>query len=149
MHDVAVSLDSSVKKSVEFLPAADFADFASERSFDVVVLLNALVYVPAEVQAEVFDRVSRYNLGWLVTSVFHQTTIKEGLQRNGYLPVETAMKDIHMSWTDRLRAKPVPQNALPPNIFTDWSLPAFSEVQDYKYRLCALFRKDGAFIVKG
>ncbi|MFT7405933.1 CheR family methyltransferase [Zhongshania sp.] len=147
VHDGTVSLESRVKKNVEFLPAADFANFDSERSYDVVVLLNALVYVTAEMQAEVFDRVSSYNLGWIVSSGFHQATIKKDLQRNGYSPVETAMEEIHMSWSDRLREKPVPQEALPPNIFTDWSLPAFSEVPDYRYRYCALFSKDGSLNV--
>lgn len=136
-----VSLTGKVKQSVEFYAACDFADFEPERSFDVVVLLNALVYVPADIQAKVFDRLSSYNSCWLVTSGFHQKSIKDDLQRNGYMPIETAIEEIHMSWTDRLSSSPVPPEALPPNIFTDWSLPVFSEVKDYKYRYCALFRK--------
>jgi chemotaxis methyl-accepting protein methylase len=41
-----VSPINKVQNYVEFLPANDFLSFTSETDFDVVFLLNALVYVP-------------------------------------------------------------------------------------------------------
>jgi hypothetical protein len=139
-----VTLVEKVKNLVQFLPACDFKDFSSDKQFDVVFLLNALVYVPMEVQSTVLDRVSSYNSGWLVTSGFHQQSIKQDLQRNDYSPIETAIQEIHMSWVDRLRTEPVLKESLPANIYTDWSLQPFSKVEDYEYRYCALFKKQAA-----
>jgi|GEM_PF-862092 polysaccharide pyruvyl transferase WcaK-like protein/ADP-heptose:LPS heptosyltransferase len=137
-----IAIDQNVLRLVTFLPPTDFTRFQSAQQFDVVVLLNAFVYVPANLQSLAIDRISTYNTEWFVTTGFHQETIRSDLRRNGYLPCTTNIREIHSSWTDRLRNKPTPKETLPTNIHTDWSLPPYSEIPDYEYKYCAIFRKE-------
>ncbi len=124
-----------------FLPANAFDSFTTDKIFDVVCLLNCLLYVPSEIQSQVLSQVSRYNSSWLVTTGFHPQLIKQDLQANGYNPILTNIEAIHSGWTDRLRATPIPTEQLPPNIYADWSLQPFEKNEDFEYKLCALFSK--------
>ena len=141
VSDGVVKPADSVLARIEFLPASAFDAFTTARIFDVVCLLNCLLYVPAATQSSVLAAVSSYNKRWLVTTGFHPETIKQDLQTNGYSPLLTNLEQIHNGWTDRLRAEPIPVGQLPPHIFTDWSLQPFVKNVDFEYKLCALFNK--------
>lgn len=136
-----VKIDEAAFARIRFLPSCDFREFCSDNPYDVVFLLNALVYVSAPDQAVTIDRIAGYNSKWLITTGFHRDTIKVDLTRNGYQPDTRNIREIHASWIDRLRDQPIAQETLPPNIHTDWSLQPFSEIEDYEYKYCALFRK--------
>ncbi len=129
-----------LKQVVNFMDACSFTEFDSDQVFDVVFLLNALVYVPEHKQAETIDKISRYNSDFLVTSAFHMNSIKNDLVRNHYAPILDRQREIHDAWTDRR----VTENSdeLAPGVFANWRLPEFSEIPDHEYKYCALFRKE-------
>jgi hypothetical protein len=141
VSDGEVKPADAVLARTEFLEASAFDTFTTTRKFDVVCLLNCLLYVPAATQSRVLAEVSGYNKRWLVTTGFHPETIKGDLQANGYSPILANIEQIHNGWTDRLRAEPIPAAQLPPHIFTDWSLQPFVKGEDFEYKLCALFSK--------
>ena len=143
VSDGIVKPAPAVLARTEFLTASAFDSFTTTRTFDVVCLLNCLLYVPAATQTRVLAEVSGYNKRWLVTTGFHPQTIKGDLQATGYRPILANLEQIHNGWTDRLRAEPIPAEQLPPHIFTDWSLQPFVKSQDSEFKLCALFRKTG------
>ena len=127
-----------LRDAVQFLPASDFTRFESAESFDVVVLLNCLIYVPEQAQRETLDRIAAYNSKILVSSAFHRSTIKADLQRHGYEPILSRQREIHDAWLDRRNETPfVPM----PGIYADWKLPAFTEVVGFEYVYCSLFKK--------
>lgn len=129
----------SVRQHTNFMDAADFMQFRARREYDVVVLLNALIYVPAEQQARLLDRIGSYNSRFLVTTGFHSDSIKADLVRNGYRPVNRELKSIHDGWTDRRVNAPVAEHR--PGIYADWSLPEYAEIDDYQYKFCSVFVK--------
>ena len=130
-----------VRDKVSFLQASDIRSFSPERHFDVVFLLNALVYVTEAEQRQVFERISTYNTHLLIVTGFHQETIRSDLESNGYEPVLTNIEDIHNNWTDRMRPEPILKADLPSNIYADWSLQPFAKESDWQYKFCAVFRK--------
>lgn len=130
-----------VRDKVRFLEASDIRSFSPERPFDVVFLMNALVYVTEAEQRRVFERISSYNTHFLVATGFHQETIRSDLECNGYEPVLTNIEDIHNNWTDRIRPEPILKANLPSNIYADWSLQPFAKESDWQYKSCAVFRK--------
>jgi CheR methyltransferase, SAM binding domain len=130
-----------LRSSVEFLPAQSVTEFDTERTFDVVLLLNALLYVPGELQSRALDRIARYNASLLVTTGFHFDRIKADVCRNGYVPVTERAHSIHDGWTDRRRHGPPRNETVPGQIYHAWSLPSFSEIEDFEYKYCAIFRK--------
>ncbi len=137
-----VHVADTVKTHIQFLPPSDFSQFTTDTPYDIVFLLNGLVYVPADTQRTTLEKIARYNRKWLLTTAFHQGSIKRDLQRNGYSPVPTNIEVIHNHWRDRIRPQRITQ--LPDNIYTDWSLPVFSKITDYEYRYCAIFSKSRA-----
>lgn len=129
----------SVRRYTSFTDATDFMEFQAPQEYDVVVLLNALIYVPAEQQARLLDQIGSYNSRFLVTTGFHAESIKADLVRNGYRPVNRELKSIHDGWTDRRVNAPVVERR--PGIYADWSLPEYAEIDDYQYKFCSLFVK--------
>jgi CheR methyltransferase, SAM binding domain len=130
-----------LRANVEFLPAQSVTEFATDRTFDVVLLLNALLYVPGELQSRTIDRIASHNRELLVTTGFHFDRIKADMRRNGYAPVNERAQSIHDGWTDRRRDGPARDETVPGKIYHGWSLPAFSEIEDYRYKYCSIFRK--------
>ena len=135
-----VSVTPKLKRAVHYMDACSFQDFQTEQTFDVVFILNTLVYVPEDKQSTTIDQVAKYNSGILVTSAFHMDTIKDDLSRNQYHPVLDNQIEIHDSWSDRRVAEYSEQ--LADGIFANWRLPEFSEVEDFEYKYCAIFRKE-------
>ncbi len=132
-------ISDTVKKHVTFLPASSFSDFNSNQKFDIVFLLNALIYVTEEEQALTIDKIATYNNKWFITSGFHRNTIKTDLLRNGYTPITDNIEQIHNSWLDRRINKKITETKN--GICADWALPQYSEIEDYKYKYCAIFQK--------
>lgn len=130
---------SKVKSFVEFLAPSDFSVFYPTAPYDVVFLLNALVYVPAEVQEKTLENISKYNSRYLVVTAFHADTIQKDLEKNGYKPVLENQELIHESWLDR-RVE-MHGDVRTSQIFADWRLPPFSEIEEHEFRYCALFEK--------
>lgn len=128
-----------VRQSIRFLAASSFVDYSCDDSLDVVVLLNALIYVPAELQAKTIDRIANYNTGLLVISAFHNDFIKQDLVRNGYRPILKNIKAIHDGWKDRRVI--VQGDELRTGIYAKWSLPEFSEIEEFEFKYCAIFEK--------
>jgi chemotaxis methyl-accepting protein methylase len=87
---------------VTFLPPSSFVDFTSTINFDIVFLLNALCYVPAEKQALTIDRIASYNSDLLVVTAYNEDTIESDLRRNGYEPIKNNQELIYNSWQCRL-----------------------------------------------
>jgi hypothetical protein len=143
LDDQNVQIKDALRGRVRFLPAESIAAFEPDRVFDVVVLLNALLYMPAADQSLVIDRVARYNRHLLVTTGFHFDRIKPDMLRNGYRPVGAAARAIHDGWLDRRRDVPLGAETIPGKIFHLWSLPPYREIEDFDYKYCALFEKRG------
>lgn len=138
--NAAATVRDDVKALVEFVAPCDFTNYQPHESFDVVSLLNCLVYVPQEIQAITLDRIATYNSDYLLTTAFHRESISADLQRNHYAPVLTHQREIHDAWIDRrvdTSAPLVPQAG----IYTDWRLPAFAEIAGHEYLYCSIFRK--------
>lgn len=132
-------VSSEIKSCVQFIEAQSFIDYTTGEDFDVVLLLNALIYVPADQQRQAIDHISAYNRRWLVTTAFHAQQIKQDLLLNGYHPLLWNLREIHESWLDRRIDNP--SDELRPGICAPWSLPVFSEIEDYEFKYCAIFDK--------
>ena len=139
LSDQGVYVDEEVIRYVKFLPSSNFSAFPAAAQYDIVFLLNALIYVPESEQAQTIDSISSYNKEWLILSAFHQNTVKSDLQRNRYYPVLSNIEAIHNAWLDRRVAAPEQESRA--GIYADWSLPEFSKIQDYEYRFGTIFRK--------
>jgi len=138
----AVSVGSSTRALVTFDPPGSFVDYEPGRTFDVVTLCNALVYVPAAAQAAAIERIARYNSSLLALTGGHHDTVAEDLARNGYEPVMASFEAIHAGWTDRQRPQGWrPNQPLPPNIHADPYLGPIDDSPGWRYRHGALFRK--------
>lgn len=136
--DADAAVSAEVKALVEFMPPCDFTSYQSQDMFDVVSLLNCLVYVPQPTQTATLDRIAAYNSGFLLVTAFHRDSITADLQRNHYAPVLAHQREIHESWLDRrVNAPFVPQ----PGIYADWTLPPFAEIAGHEYLYCSIFRK--------
>ena len=134
-----LAINPELRQAINFLDACSYLDFTTEQTFDVVFLLNTLVYVPEQQQRFTIDKIAQYNSKLLVTSAFHMSTIKSDLTRNHYQPVLAKQEEIHNAWTDRRVT--VFSDELGPGIYANWRLPEFSEIEDFEYRYCALFFK--------
>jgi SAM-dependent methyltransferase len=137
----SVRVRDDVRRQASFLPAQSLVDFQADEAFDVVLVLNALLYLPAEQQARVIDRVAACNRALLVTTGFHFDQMRGDMQRNGYLPVSDRARAVHDGWSDRRRSGPARDEIIPGKIYHAWSLPDFSEIEDYEYKYCAVFQK--------
>jgi hypothetical protein len=133
-----VGVRPEIVARVNFLPPASFVDFQSERSFDVVCVLNALTYVTPEQQSTCLRHVAGYNPWLLVTSAFHPDTIEADLVACGYAPITDSIQAIHDAWVERVRSNVTAQ---PGTREYSWMLPPFAPVPGYEYKYCALFRK--------
>ncbi len=135
-----VRVHPDIAARVTFLPPASFVDFTPERHFDVVFVLNALTYVSAEQQATALRNIAGYNTWLLVTSAFHPDTIRTDILECGYAPVTDNIQAIHDAWVERIRHNMI---ARPGSPEYSWMLPPFAPVEDYRYKYCALFQKNG------
>jgi hypothetical protein len=140
VNEEAVRVGPELAKRVTFLPACSFQDYPASESFDLIFLLNALLYVERSVQSQSLDRIAAYNSRWLITTGFHADAIKADLCRNGYQPVLENQEAIHEHWTDR-RVVTNGGKTIPGVIFHPSSLPRFSRIPDYEYKYCAVFAK--------
>jgi len=136
-----VRVVDSLRQSVRFLTAASIESFESDCTFDLVMLMNVLLYLPGEKQSIVFDRIARYNRHLLVTTGFHFDRIKSDMTRNSYRPVVEAMEIIHDGWSDRRRETRGDNEMIPGKIFHPWSLQPFQKIKDYEYKYCAIFER--------
>ena len=139
LKEEEISVLPRVRKYVDFLPAHDFTLFNTTNTYDVVFLLNALVYVPESVQRKALARISKYNSRYLVVTGFHGDSIQKDLENNGYCPILENQQAIHDSWLDRRMA--IEGDVRSPTIFTDWRLPSFSKIAGYEFKYCAIFEK--------
>lgn len=130
-----------VRDKVKFLSAGSFSSFGAECEYDVVFIMNSLLYVPSEEQSLVFDRIANYNKCHLITTGFHQDKIKDDLTRNGYAPVHHNMIGIHDGWLDRRLPQTNSSEIIPGKVYHTWSLPPFQEIDDYEYKFCSIFKK--------
>lgn len=136
----SVRVRADIAARVNFLPPASFVDFTSEHIFDVVFVLNALTYVSAEQQTATLRNIAGYNSWLLVTSSFHPDSIRDDILECGYRPVTDNIQAIHEAWVGRVRHNTVAQPGTPEY---SWMLPPFAPVEDYQYKFCALFQKNG------
>ncbi|MFQ5471227.1 MAG: CheR family methyltransferase [Gammaproteobacteria bacterium] len=99
--DQEVYLAEEVTRHVSILSPSSFSEFKSTATYDIVFLLNALVYVPCQEQARTIDSIANYNTEWLILSAFHEDTIKTDLQRAGYQPFITNISSLStmLGWT--------------------------------------------------
>ncbi len=134
-----VRVVEAVRRRVRLLPPTSYVDFETEDRYDVVFLLNSLLYVDAPAQRRALARIARYNTGLLITTGFHADTIKTDLVDNGYRPVTTNLAAIHDGWTERCNLRP---GVTEPGVtYCSPYLPPFSPVPDYEYKYGAIFAK--------
>lgn len=134
---------AAARAMVHVLPPCSFVEFVeadARESYDVVFLMNALTYVSEEEQAIALRRIAGYNHGMLVTTAFHPDTIRTDLIDNGYVPVTAEIEAIHNAWTERIRDGAAPERGSPEY---SWVLPPFSRIENYEYKYCSVFRKQG------
>jgi len=141
VDDRHVRVCSRLRERVQFLSSRSVVDFEAAKQYDIVLLLNALLYLPGELQSLTLNRIARYNTSLLITTGFHFDRIKADMQRNGYRPVAAGAREIHDGWTDRRRDGPVVNETIPGKIFHPWSLPTYSESEDFDYKYCSVFEK--------
>ena len=134
-----VTVKNKVKDVITFIDACNYLEFDTQKHYHIVFLLNTLIYVPEEMQSMAIDSISNYNDDYLVTTAFHMETIKSDLCRNRYTPVTKDLKNIHDAWTDR-RVNSVTDEKRP-GIYANWSLPEYSEIPDFEYKYCSIFKK--------
>lgn len=138
--DSQVEIVPELRERVRMLPPASVQGFETEETYDAVLAMNALIYVEAADQWKAIERIGRYNTGLLGLTAFHMDTIRPDVEEAGYVPVTTDISAIHDGWTDR-RVRTAGSEIKPGVIFHSWSLPAFSEIEDWQFRYCSIFRK--------
>ncbi|MBM3484113.1 MAG: hypothetical protein FJX66_12545 [Alphaproteobacteria bacterium] len=128
-----------LRRRVRVLPPASYAEFEAEASYDVVFLLNSLLYVDAAAQRRAIARIASYNTRLLITTGFHPDTIQADLTDHGYRPITTNQVEIHEGWTERRSLKP---GITEPGVtFCSPYLPPFSPLLDADYRFGAIFER--------
>jgi hypothetical protein len=133
-----VEISREIKNRVSFLPPSSFQAFQADCDYDVVFILNSLIYVSREVQSETIRKISSYNTGYLVSTAFHAETIKEDVVGAGYTPVDLNLESIHAGWGDRVKKALSKADANKPYL-----LPPFSSAdEDYKYKYCSIFKRE-------
>jgi hypothetical protein len=130
----------AIRRRVRFLPPASYVEFETAEHYDVVFLLNSLLYVDASAQRRTLDRVAGYNTRLLITTGFHPDSIKANLLDNGYRSITTNLAEIHEGWTERRNLRP--GFMVPGVTYCSPSLPPFSPIADYEYKYGAIFVKE-------
>lgn len=139
-----VAIDPELHKRITFIDPVSYVDFETDENFDMVFNTNALIYVSAEEQAETIRKVASYNDFLFVCTGFYLETIKDDMVQNGYEPVLTNIKEIHNAWDGRIiDEKEFEKEYGEPFDHTKNRayVPAFSEIEDYQYKYCSIFRK--------
>lgn len=132
-------VSARIRSLVEFLPPASYVTFDSEERFDIVILLNSLLYVSGPDQTRTLNQIASYNTGHLLVTGYHADQIRADLQRHGYLPVSDRFEEIYESWTCR--------RSLPADLMIDGitfhtpAMPPLQPCADYHFRFGSLFRK--------
>ena len=134
-----IVVPSDARSLVRFLPAMSFVEDDPGEVYDAVLVMNALTYVSAEEQSCALDRIAGYARHLVAVTAFHPDSIKDDLQRNGFLPCSVNHRNIHEAWGDRLTSGPVAPNS--PEY--SWRLPPYDDsVSDYSYRFGSIFLRD-------
>lgn len=141
-EDGTVQIDQSLRNIVQFLPASSFTEFSTTESFDIVFLLNALLYVDGESQTKTFKKVASYNRRWLLTTAFHMEQIEADLKPFAYKPILDRQEEIHLGWRDR-QTDDFASTMIPGVTYHPWGLPRFIADETNRYKLCAFFEKQG------
>ena len=127
-----------IRDRVTILPAASYCEFNSDSKFDIVFLLNSLLYVSEQDQARTLDKIAGYNTNLLVVTGFHPDQIQKDLERNHYKPITDNFEEIYNAWTCR--------RSIAPGTMIDgvtYCSPAMEDLHpcpDYHYRFGALFK---------
>lgn len=143
VDDKQIEVGEKLRECVRFLEASSVQAFETTETYDAVLVMNALIYVDAAGQRQAIDRIAGYNRGVLGLTAFHMDSIRADLEPAGYAPVTREIAAIHDGWTDR-RVRTAGPELRPGVIFHSWSLPEFSEIADWEYRYCSIFRKQDA-----
>lgn len=136
---VTCRVTKSVRDHVEFLPASSYVTFDSSRSYDVVVLLNSLLYVSAPDQSRTLDRIATYNARHLLVTGYHADSIQRDLERNHYAPVTDRFEEIYENWTCRRSLEPGVM--IEGVTFHTPAMEALRPCDDYHFRFGSLFEK--------
>lgn len=139
-------INPDIAQRVTFIDPVSYVDFNTDQNFDVVFILNALIYVPREGQAEALRKIASYNDSLLVCTGFYQDTIANDLRSNNYEPVTTNIEEIHNSWIDRVIDEEKFKSKFGEDLQESEEhkafLPRFSDrVEDFEYKYCSIFRK--------
>jgi hypothetical protein len=129
----------SIRDRVTILPPSSYCEFNTDSRFDIVFILNSLLYVSEQDQERTLNRIAAYNNNLLVVTGFHPDRIQHDLARNGYEPITKNLEEIYNGWTCRRSIKP---GTMIEGI--TYCSPAMEDLHpcpDHDYRFCALFKK--------
>ena len=130
---------TDIRERVTFLPAASYVDFSSARSFDVVFLVNTLLYVTPADQTRALNQVARYNRRLLVTNRFHADQVRDDMRRNGYEPVPNRLEMIYNGFIPC--QPPSPGTMIDGVTHCSPAMEPLRGCEDYSYRFGCLFAK--------
>jgi hypothetical protein len=133
-----VRVNSAIRKMVNFLAPRSFVDAKFKQQYDFVFVTNALTYVTETQQSQTIANIAGYNAKYLIVTAFHPDTIKADIIANGYEPVLENLEDIHNNWQERFLSEELLVKGKPEYSF---GLTPFSQIQDYEYKYCAVFKK--------
>ncbi len=139
IDDQTCRVRQDIRDRVTILPAASYCEFKSDARFDIVFLLNSLLYVSEPDQARTLDTIAGYNTSLLVATGFHPDQIQKDLERNHYKTITDNFEEIYNAWTCR--------RSIAPGTMIDgitYCSPAMEDLRpcpDYHYRFGALFKK--------
>jgi len=128
-----------LRKTVQYLEPASYVDFSTDKQYDIVFVMNSLLYVSAQDQAKTLDHIARYNTGLLIITGSHLNHLRADMARNGYEPMTRNLRAIYEGWHGRLA---LAQGCISQGItrYTP-SLEPMRSRPDREYRYCSIFRK--------
>jgi chemotaxis methyl-accepting protein methylase len=139
MDEKTCRVRQGIRDRVTILSPSSYCEFKTDLQFDIVFLLNSLLYVSGADQARTLDKIAGYNSGLLVVTAFHPEQIRRDLERNHYQPITENLEEIYNGWTCR--------RSIAPGTMIDgitYCSPAMEDLRpcpDYNYRFGAIFKK--------
>jgi len=137
-------LSSAIRELVSFIPRrVDLRspeDFQDLPAAEIVFCQNCLFYHPRETQRVAIDNLARQATSHLVLSGFHMDSIREDVERNGFVPELAMLEEIHDGWLIRRNeldpANNTPESYVPVGLGAiDKTLP------DWQYRYASIFNR--------